>query len=95
MLFTAIFFLCLSVFGETAEIKVGIYNAIPDLDDDGLESYKRMIEREFEDKTAHTVDAVVDPRDYNPYSERAELEDFLDDFDVLEIDTTSLGMTVV
>ena len=95
MLFTAIFFLCLSVFGETAHIKVGIYNAIPDLDDDGLESYKRMIEEEFKDRTAHTVDAVVDPNEYNPYSNSVELEDLLDEFDVLEIDTTSLGMTVV
>lgn len=89
MLFVAaICALCLSTFGEAAHIKVGIYNAIPDLNGDGLQSYKVMIQDEFTKLTGHTVDAVVSGKEYDPYSNN--LPGYLNTFDILEIDTTTL-----
>ena len=90
MLFiAAICALCLSTFGEAAHIKVGIYNAIPDLNGDGLQSYKVMIQDEYKKLTGNTVDAVVSRTEYDPYSNN--LRGYLNTFDILEIDTTTLG----
>ena len=79
---------------ESATIRVGLYNSIPDLNEDQLLSYKEMVEREFNKFTqgVHTVDAVVDPTEYSPYE---NLSTYFTDgkFDALEIDTVSLGMS--
>ena len=92
MLFiAAICALCLSTFGEAAHIKVGIYNAIPDLNGDGLQSYKVMIQDEYKKLTGNTVDAAVSRTEYDPYSNN--LRGYLNTFDILEIDTTTLGKT--
>ena len=41
------------------QLKVGLYNEIPDLQRDGLASLKQMVEEGFNNED-HTVDAVVD-----------------------------------
>ena len=74
------------------QLKVGIYNEIPDLDNDGLASYKNMIESEYNNQD-HTVDAVVDPNQYSPYG---DLNTYLsaDGFDLIEMDTADLKTVV-
>ncbi len=74
-----------------ANLKVGVYNYIPDLQGDGLQTYKEMIEGGF-NTIDHTVDAVVDSNHYSPYSNLATyLQDDDASFDLLEIDTATLG----
>ena len=53
-------FLCVY---SAVNLRVGIYNEIPDLAKDDLKSYKTMIEKGFNDEQ-HTVDAVVDKSQY-------------------------------
>ena len=69
-------------------LKVGIYNSIPDLQGDKLASYKSMIENGFNNDD-HTVNAVVNENDYSPYEPVSE---YLNgDFDLIEIDTVNLS----
>ena len=79
---------------ESATIRVGLYNSIPDLNEDDLLSYKEMVEIEFNKFTqgVYTVDAVVNSTEYSPYG---DLATYLTkgNFDALEIDTVSLGMS--
>ena len=80
---------CLAV-TNAIELKVGIYNSIPDVGGDDLASYKKLIEDRYTlEYSSNTVDAVVNESLYDPYG---DLADYLtnDDFDILEIDTTSL-----
>ena len=79
---------------SAVKLKVGIYNEIPDLGNDGLTSYKHMIEKGFNDMChMHTVDAVVDKALYSPY---ANLNDYLseDGFDLIEMDAADLRQVV-
>ena len=88
---TTILILVSSLASAAVELKVGLYNSIPDLDGDQLASYKRMVETNF-DTEARTVEAVVDEQDYSPYENLAE---YLNgDFDMIEIDTASLTSVV-
>ena len=69
-------------------LKVGLYNEIPDLQGDGLATYKAMVEEGF-NSNDHTVDAIVDPAVYSPYGDlKYYLE--LGGFDLIEIDTANL-----
>ena len=70
------------------QLRVGLYNEIPDLGNDKLVSYKAMIEKGYNNED-HTVDAIVDSAMYNLYG---DLEKYIadGDFDLLEIDTLSL-----
>ena len=79
-------FLCVY---SAVNLRVGIYNEIPDLAKDDLKSYKTMIEKGFNDEQ-HTVDAVVDKSQYYPYS--GKLAEYLskDGFDLIEMDTADL-----
>lgn len=74
------------------ELKVGLYNEIPDLGGDKLESYKQMVEEGF---TEATVNAVVNTSLYNVYDYDA-LKEYLTvgNFDLIEIDTSTLGQLV-
>lgn len=70
------------------QLKVGLYNSIPDLQGDGLTTLKNMVEEDF-NNADWTVNAVIDPIHYSPYA--ADLNNYLDgDFDMIEIDTASL-----
>ena len=78
---------------SAVQIKVGIYNYIPDLNNDGLQAYKEMIQNDFKLYCEAnlliadcSVDAVVDSSVYDPYG---NLADYLENqgFDILEIDT--------
>ena len=82
--FVLLFSVCVAV-----QLKVGIYNEIPDLNNDQLASYKNLIESGFNNQD-HTVDAVVNPSQYSPYC--GNLENYLsaDGFDLIEIDTADL-----
>ena len=73
-------------------LRVGIYNSIPDIGQDNLASYKGLIESGFNDAT-HTVDAVVDSTQYDPYG---DLTTYLaaDGFDMIEMDTANLKEVV-
>ena len=85
-------FLCLTL---ATDLKVGLYNAIPDLGNDGLKSYKNMIQDGFaEESDGNNVEAITDPSQYSPYG---PLEEYLtaDNFDLIEIDTATLGQLVV
>lgn len=75
---------------ESARISVALYNSIPDLNGDGLKSYKNLVEAEFKKSSSdqHEVLVVVD-EDYNPYSEN--LKEYLKTFDIIEIDAVNLG----
>ena len=75
---------------ESATISVALYNYIPDLNDDGLDSYKNLVESEFRKicNDKHDVVIVVDG-EYDPYS--SNLKKYLRTFDILEIDTVKLG----
>ena len=80
----------LSLSSAAVQLKVGIYNSIPDLGNDDLASYKKLIENGFNDDS-HTVDAVVSKSQYDPYG---NLTAYLSDggFDMIEMDTTYLQM---
>ena len=89
---TALLFMQLLYLSSAVQLKVGIYNEIPDLGNDGLVSYKNMIQNGFNDDN-HEVDAVVDASQYSPYG---NLNDYLsaDGFDLIEIDTATLKQVV-
>ena len=91
------FIVVLTVTADTTNIRVGLYNYIPDLNDDKLASYKEMVENEFRQYSLNRgkdfeVDAVVNTSVYDPYAGVTVLEQSLVDgsFDMLEIDTVSL-----
>ncbi|XP_064403379.1 uncharacterized protein LOC135348918 [Halichondria panicea] len=71
------------------ELKVGLYNSIPDLNDDGLKSLKDMVERGFSTDD-HSVNAIVSTDEYDPY---LNLSQYLqeDGFDLIEIDTVNIA----
>jgi hypothetical protein len=75
---------------ESATISVALYNSIPDLNEDNLESYKNLVESEFKQYSnyQHNVRAVVD-QTYDPYS--SDLKKYLKTFDIIEIDAVKLG----
>ena len=75
---------------ESATIFVALYNDIPDLNEDRLNSYKNLVEIEFEKscKDKHKVQVVVDEK-YDPYS--SDLKKYLRTFDIIEIDAVKLG----
>ena len=85
--FVQLLYVCSAAF-----LRVGIYNEIPDLGNDGLASYSEMIEDGF-NSNQHTVDAVVNPSEYNPYG---NLTDYLseDGFDLIEMDALNLKEVV-
>ena len=68
-------------------LKVGLYNSIPDLQGDKLASYKSMVENGFNNND-HTVNAVVNEDDYSPYGQ--VIEYLNGDFDPIEFDTVYL-----
>ena len=73
---------------NTVQLKVGLYNYIPDLQNDGLASYKSMIEDGF-NCHKYTVNVIVNKTLYSPYgSIRKYLEE--DCFDLIEVDAISL-----
>ena len=74
------------------QLSVGIYNEIPDLNTDGLASYKQMIETGFQ-SDAHEVNAVVNKQEYDPYG---DLVTYLsaDGFDLIEMDMANLQQVV-
>ena len=78
---------------ESATIFVALYNYIPDLNEDRLNSYKNLVEIEFEKscKDKHKVQVVVDEK-YDPYS--SDLKKYLRTFDIIEIDAVKLGTHV-
>ena len=78
--------ICLT--SASIDLKVGLYNEIPDLQCDKLASYKSMIEQGFNNED-HTVNAVVNKADYSPYDDK--LDKYLKDFDLIEIDTATLA----
>ena len=89
LVFVQLISVCLAV-----QLKVGIYNQIPDLNNDHLASYKELIEAGINnDGEGYTVDAVVDSKEYNPYG---KLEIYLssDGFDLIEMDTADLKTVV-
>ena len=102
--FAAVSFLVLCsavVFCSAAQIKVGLYPYIPDLNKDRLQSYKEKVQNEFRKYCVETlrisdcsVEVVADYNVYDPYSKN--LPDYLENqgFDILEIDTFSLGMYI-
>lgn len=75
---------------ESATISVALYNVIPDLNEDHLDSYKHLVESEFKKYSydKHNVLVVVDG-EYDPYS--SDLKKYLKTFDILEIDAVKLG----
>ena len=87
-----VFFIQLLFVCSAVHIRVGIYNEIPDLNNDKLASYKNMIESGFNVAT-HKVDAVVDTAQYSPYG---DLNAYLaaDGFDLIEMDTADLQSVV-
>ncbi|XP_011409904.1 PREDICTED: uncharacterized protein LOC105316590 [Amphimedon queenslandica] len=86
----ALIFACLAGAAIAVDLKVGIYNSIPDIGDDDLASYENLIQDGYTAAyPSNTVDAVVNSSLYDPYG---NLEEYLhyDGFDMLEIDTISL-----
>ena len=78
---------CICLTTASINLKVGLYNSIPDLRGDKLASYKSMVEKGFNNDD-HTVNAVVNEDDYSPYG---PIQDYLNgDFDLIEIDTADL-----
>ena len=75
---------------ESATIYVALYNSIPDLNEDHLDSYKKLVESEFKEycNDKHDVMVVVD-EEYDPYS--SDLKKYLKSFDIIEIDAVKLG----
>ena len=78
-----------------AHLRVGVFNFIPDLNHDGLSSYKTMIEYVFNSThhQHHTVEIVVD---HTQYSLLRDPQDYLseDGFDLIEMDTLRLKSVV-
>ena len=73
---------------NTVQLKVGLYNYVPDLQNDELASYKSMIEDGF-NCHKYTVNVIVNKTLYSPYgSIRKYLEE--DVFDLIKIETNSL-----
>ncbi len=75
---------------DAVQLKIGIYNSIPDLANDQLASYKNLIQDGFiANYPSVSIDAVVDTDEYDPYG---NLVEYLTtgNFDMLEIDTISL-----
>ena len=72
---------------DAVKIRVGLYNHIPDLGEDELQSYKELVEKGFA-SGSHTVEAVVDGNKYSPYG---KLDEYLVNFDLIEIDTATLA----
>jgi len=72
----------------TVTLKVGLYNHIPDLQNDELASYKNLVERGF-NSHSHQVNVVIKKNEYNPYG---PIDEYLKSgaFDLIEIDTASL-----
>ena len=73
------------VVSATVTLKVGLYNYIPDLNNNGLQSYNAMIEDGFNSINENEqVDTIVDKLVYNPFGNLTKY--ILDDgFDLLEI----------
>ena len=90
---TVLVFLQFLYLSSAVELRVGIYNEIPDLGDDNLISYKNMIEKGFNSIGEHTVDAVVEQKEYSPYG---SLNNYLsiNGFDLIEMDTAYLRQVV-
>ena len=70
-------------------MKVGLYNYIPDLANDNLQSYKDFIKSKWDSKgTGIELDLVVNKTLYDPYSN--VLDEYLGDgensFDLVEVD---------
>ena len=87
------FLFCLLVSTAAAvQLKVGLYNSIPDLQKDGFKSYEDMVENGYE-YGDHSVDIIANPALYSPYGNltRYLLEE---DFDLIEIDTATLKSVV-
>ena len=82
----------LGLSSAVVDLKVGIYNSIPDIGQDNLISYKSLIESGFNNAT-HTVDAVVDSTQYDPYGNLTTYLD-ADGFDMIEMDTANLKEVV-
>ena len=82
--------LTIQVVVESATIYVALYNSIPDLNEDSLDSYKNLVESEFKEycNDKHDVMVVVD-EEYYPYSD--DLKKYLKSFDIIEIDAVKLG----
>ncbi len=75
---------------ESATISVALYNSIPDLNGDNLASYQKLVKNEFQkNHPDHTVEVTVSTEEYNPYSE--DLKNYLNEFDIIEIDAVTLG----
>ena len=72
---------------DAVKIRVGLYNYIPDLNGDKLQSYKKLVEEGFA-SDSYTVEAVVDGNKYSPYG---KLDEYLVNFDLIEIDTATLA----
>nr|AEA86515.1 spherulin [Astrosclera willeyana] len=87
-----LFIQLVSLSSAAVQLRVGIYNCIPDIGQDNLTSYKGLIEGGF-NNAAHTVDAVVDTTEYDPYG---DLTTYLseDGFDMIEMDTANLKEVV-
>ena len=76
---------------QPAHIRVALYNSIPDLNQDQLNSYKEMVESEFRYYCSdeHQVEVVVDSDVYDPYAD--DLGQYFQEFDLIEIDALTLG----
>lgn len=75
---------------ESATISVALFNSIPDLNEDNLSSYKKLVETEFQKGSPdHIVQVAVDQNEYDPYS--SNLKEYLNKFDIIEIDAVTLG----
>ena len=87
-----LFIQLLALSSAVVQLRVGIYNSIPDIGRDNFTSYKGLIESGFNNAT-HTVDAVVDSTQYDPYG---DLTAYLaaDGFDMIEMDTANLKEVV-
>lgn len=84
--------------GQAVDLRVGVYNYIPDLNNDGLASYKNLIQNGFQSfAEGNTVDAVVDKEDYDPYGNLTEFlspDSSHSGFDFIELDTSTLREAV-
>ena len=70
-------------------LRIGLYNYIPDLANDGLKSYRDFIKKQWDaEQTGINLDLIVDSSLYDPYG---DLDEYLGDekgsFDLIETDT--------